>query len=233
LFENYGFKNFYNQYWYQMSVDADLPAKFQERYNKFKAKPEYTTQHLQLNQLEKFAADFTTVYNTAWAQHGEAKTISQQETLQLFKTMKPILDPRVIWFAYYKNEPIAMFINIPDINQFIKNFDGKLGWLQKIKLYVMKNTMKRQKLLGLVFGVIPKFQGLGIDSFIIQECGYYMQHKNWYDNIEMGWAGEWNPIMHNVYKSLGGNLSHRMITYRYIFDENKYPFERHPIMDYK
>jgi hypothetical protein len=85
--------------------------------------------------------------------------------------------------------------------------------------------MKRKKLIGLIFGVVPKYQALGIDSFLIQECGYYMQHKNWYDNYEMGWAGDWNPIMHNIYKSLGGTQSRRMVTYRYIFDETKNGFD--------
>lgn len=233
LFENYGFKNYYNQYWFKMSVDDDLPVKFQERYKRFKAKPDYTAKHLNIKQLEKFAKDFTTIYNTAWAQHGEEKNITLEETIKLFKTMKPIIDERVIWFAYYKDEPIAMFISIPDINQYIRDFNGKFGILQKLKLLYRKTTMKRKKLIGLMFGVVPKYQALGIDSFLIQECGYYMQHKNWYDNYEMGWAGDWNPIMHNIYKSLGGKQSRRMVTYRYIFDEQKYPFERHPIMDYK
>lgn len=233
LFENYGFKNYYNQYWFKMSVDDDLPAKFQERYKRFKAKTDYSAKHLDIKLLDKFAKDFTTIYNTAWAQHGEEKNITLEETTKLFKTMKPIIDERVVWFAYYKDEPIAMFISIPDINQYIKDFNGKFGLLQKLKLLYRKSTMKRKKLIGLMFGVVPKYQALGVDSFLIQECGYYMQHKNWYDNYEMGWAGDWNPIMHNIYKSLGGKQSRRMVTYRYIFDEQKNPFERHPIMDYK
>ena len=233
LFENYGFKDFYNQFWYAMNVDETLPPKFQERYEKFKAKADYSARHLNIKELDKYAADFTTVYNTAWAQHGEAKTITLEETLNIFKTMKPILDERVIWFAYYKDEPIAMFINIPDVNQFIKGFNGKFGLWQKIQLIWKRKTMKRQKLLGLVFGVIPKYQALGVDSFMIQECGYKMQHKGWYESYEMGWAGDWNPKMRNVYKSLGSTQSRRLITYRYIFDETKHTFERHPEMEYK
>jgi hypothetical protein len=48
----------------------------------------------------------------------------------------------------------------------------------------------------------------------------------------MGWAGDWNPRMLNIYKNLGGAQNRRMVTYRFIFDENKYPFERHPVMEY-
>lgn len=232
LFENYGFKNYYNQYWFEMSVDDDLPEKFKERYIKFKAKADYTAKHVDLKNLDKYARDFVTIYNSAWAQHGEAKAITFKAVQSLFKIMKPIMDARVMWFAYYKAEPIAMFISVPDVNQYFKHFDGKLGWAQKLHLLWMKYTVKRKKLIGLIFGVVPKYQALGVDSFLIQASGYNMQHKNWYDSYEMGWAGDWNPKMHNIYKSLGGKQSRRMITYRFIFDETKNIFERHPIMEY-
>ncbi|MFX6804065.1 hypothetical protein ABTH20_21665, partial [Acinetobacter baumannii] len=76
LFDGYGFKNYYNQYFYAMKVDAPLPARFPERHAKFKAKPGYEAKHIQLKDLEKHAQDFATVYNAAWAQHGENKEIT-------------------------------------------------------------------------------------------------------------------------------------------------------------
>jgi len=232
LFENYGFKNYYNQYWYKMIVDEVLPPRFQERFAKFSAKPGYEARHLKLNELEKYAQDFATVYNAAWAQHGEAKEITQEQVLKLFKTMKPIMDERVVWFAYYKDEPIAMFINIPDVNQYFKHFGGKLHLINKLRLLWMKKTGQCKKLTGLAFGVVPKYQALGIDSFLIQACGNLIQFKGWYHNYEMGWSGDWNPRMINIYKSLGGVQNRRMVTYRYIFD-TEIEFERHPVMEYK
>ena len=128
LFEGYGFKNYYNQYYYAMGVNDPLPPKFQERHAKFKAKPDYTARHISIKNLEKHAQEFATVYNAAWAQHGEAKEMTQEQVMKLFTKMKPIMDERVIWFAYYKEEPIAMWINIPDLNQYFKHFNGTL-WL--------------------------------------------------------------------------------------------------------
>ncbi len=233
LFEGYGFKNYYNQFFYKMMVDAPLPDRFPERHAKFKAKPGYEAKHINLKNLEKHAQDFATVYNAAWAQHGENKEITKEQVLKLFNTMKPIMDERVIWFAYYKEEPIAMFINIPDINQYFKHFNGKFGLLQKLHLLWIKKTGQCKRLTGLAFGVVPKYQALGIDSFMIYECALQLQGKNWYIGYEMGWAGEWNPKMINIYKALGATPSRRMTTYRYIFNKNKYKFERHPVMEYK
>jgi hypothetical protein len=233
LFNNYGFKNYYNQYWYKMIVDNPLPPRFKERFEKFAAKPGYTAKHVEMNNLEKYANDFAIVYNAAWAQHGEAKEVTKEQILKLFATMKAIMDERVIWFTYFKEEPIAMFINIPDVNQYFKHFNGKLNLLNKLRLLWMKKTGQCKKLTGLAFGVIPKYQALGVDSFMIQSCANVLQNKGWYNSYEMGWAGDWNPRMVNIYKSLGGSQNRRMVTYRYIFDEEKNPFQRHPEMQYK
>jgi GNAT superfamily N-acetyltransferase len=232
LLTNYGFENYYNQNYYQLQIFDGLPDRFKERYEKFIAKKDYSARHLTLDQLDKYAQDFVTVYNAAWAQHGEAKEITLAQIMKLFKTLKPIMDPKVIWFAYYKEEPIAMFINIPDVNQYFKHFKGKLGLWQKLHLLWMKFRGTNNQLTGLAFGVVPKYQALGVDSFLIYACYLLLHEIKKYTQYEMGWAADWNPKMVNIYKSLGAQPSRRMVTYRYIFDKKKHPFERHPIMDY-
>ena len=232
LFTRYGFQNYYNQYYYSMKVDDPLPPRFPERHAKFKGKAGYGAKHVKLSDLDKYAGDFATVYNAAWAQHGEAKEISKEQAIKLFKTMKPVMDERLVWFAYYKEEPIAMFINIPDLNQYFKYFNGRFGWLEKLRLLWMKKMGYNKCLTGVAFGVVPKYQALGIDSFMIYECGLLVQNKGWYTQYEMGWAGDWNPKMINIYKTLGGVQSRRMITFRYLFNRDQ-AFERHPEMEYK
>ena len=232
LFEGYGFKNFYNQYYYRLNIFDELPPRFKERYEKFKSKADYQAKHLDKKNLTKYAQDFVTIYNEAWAQHGEAKAITLEQIMKLFKTLSPIMDERVIWFAYYKEEPIAMFINIPDVNQYFKHFNGQLGLLQKIHLLWMKWRKQNARLTGLAFGVVPKYQSLGVDSFLIYSSALLIYKIKTYTQYEMGWAADWNPKMVNIYKSLGAQPSRRMVTYRHIFDLNQHPFERHPEMDY-
>ncbi len=115
LFEEYGFQNFYNQYYYSLAVYGTLSEKYAERHAKFAAKPVYKLLHINKSNLSKFAKDFTTVYNAAWSQHEEAKEISYEKALALFNKMKPIMDEKLVWFAYYKDDPIGVWINIPDL----------------------------------------------------------------------------------------------------------------------
>ncbi|RFM26710.1 hypothetical protein [Deminuibacter soli] len=232
LFEGFGFQNYYNQYYYAMGVNDPLPARFPERHAKFKAKAGYEARHISIKNLDKHAEEFATVYNAAWAQHGEAKEITKEQVVKLFNKMKLIMDERLIWFAYYKDEPIAMWINIPDLNQYFKHFNGKLGLLQKLRLLLMKRNNACRVFTGVAFGIVPKYQALGVDSFMIYEGALLIQNKGWYDRYEMGWGGDWNPKMLNIYKNLGATQSRHLITYRYMLNKD-IPFERHPVMEYK
>ncbi len=229
LFEGYGFQNYYNQYYYTLQAYGTLGDKYRERHAKFAAKADYSAMHVDKTNLPKFANDFSTIYNLAWAQHNEGKEISYEAALKLFNKMKPIMDESLVWFAYYKKQPIGMWINIPDLNQYFKFFQGKFGLIQKLRLLVLKRTKPSRKINGVAFGIVPKFQGLGVDAFMIYAGAMVIRKEGKYDLIEMGWAGDWHPRMIGIYKALGGTQSRRMVTYRCNFDPSR-PFERHPIV---
>jgi len=229
LFENYGFKNFFNQHCYALRVMERVQEKFYTRHATIAADPDFAACHIQKSKLEKFAKDFTLVYNKAWAKHGGMKELSLQVVIKLFKTMKPIMDEKVCWFVYYKNEPIAIWVNLPDLNQWFKYLDGKFDLLHKLKFLWIKKTKKCKKFTGLVFGIVPEFQGKGVDAYMIMEGAKVIQGQHLYDDYEMQWIGEFNPKMINVAESLGTYRSRLLTTYRYLFDRTK-EFKRHPIL---
>jgi hypothetical protein len=131
LFENYGFKLFYNQVCFAMDAQKELAKKTMDRHRIHEADPDLTIGTIKKNNFEKYASDFTEVYNKAWAGHGGLKQMNKEQVLLMFKKMKPVMDSSLIFFAYHKDAPIAMFINMPDINQYFKHFNGKFGLLQK------------------------------------------------------------------------------------------------------
>jgi len=232
LFENYGFKLFYNQVCFGMDPLAPLSKKIHDRHAVFAHNPEFSSQHLKKNQLQKFAIDFVTVYNKAWAGHGGLKSMAKEQAVALFKTMKPVMDENIIWFAYHKEEPIAIYINLPDLNKWFKYLNGKFGLFHKLKFLWIKKTKPNIKFTGVVFGVVPEWQGKGIDAFIIGEAAnkFVQTKKSPYTEYEMQWIGDFNPKMINVAESLGDTFRSRTLTtYRYLFDRMK-EFKRHPMV---
>jgi len=229
LFENYGFKNFFNQHCYALKVMERVQDKFYARHALIAQDPDFSARHIKKSQLEKFAKDFTIAYNKAWAKHGGMKELSLPVVLKLFQTMKPIMDEKVCWFVYYKKEPIGIWVNLPDLNQWFKYLNGKFDFFHKLKFLWVKKTKKCKKFTGLVFGIVPEFQGKGVDAYMIMEGAKIIQGQHLYDDFEMQWIGEFNPKMINVAESLGTYRSRLLTTYRYLFDRAK-EFKRHPIL---
>ena len=241
LFENYGFKPFFNQTCYGLDVANRIQEKFYTRHAAISKDPNYSSDNIKTNNLSKYVKDFTIVYNKAWAGHGGLKQIDERNALKLFESMKAVMDERINWIIYYKNEPIGIWLNLPDLNQWFKYLNGKFGWIDKLKFLWIKKSKPCNKFVGLVFGIVPEFQGKGADAYLIIEGarliqnltienGQYTLGKKIYEKYELQWIGDFNPKMINVAESLGTHISRVLTTYRYLFDREK-EFKRHPILN--
>jgi hypothetical protein len=231
LFETYGFRPFFHQICLGMDPKQKLSDKIAERHAVYAKDPAFSARYIDKKQLEKFAGDFAIVYNAAWAGHGGLKELKKEQVVQMFKKMKPVMDERLVWFAYQNEKPIAIFTNLPDLNQWFKHLKGKFDLLHKLKFLWVKKTKPCNKFTGLVFGVAPEWQGRGIDAYIIGEADKVVKLPSFqYTEYEMQWIGDFNPKMLNVAQGLGDVFqSRKLTTYRYLFDRTK-EFKRHPII---
>lgn len=229
LLENYGFKAYFHQLCFGMSTKTPLSEKMMRWHDHYEKDQNFTVEHIKKNNIDKYAHDFTIIYNKAWAKHGGGKTIELKQAKLIFGKMKPIIDEKITWFVYHKGEPIGMWINIPDLNQYFKHFNGKFGWMQKVHFMYLKLTGACKRFVGVVYGIVPEFQGKGTDAYMIGECGKYVQPTQRYHNYEMQWIGDFNPKMVNLAKNLEAGEVRRLTTYRYLFDRTK-EFIRHPML---
>jgi hypothetical protein len=229
LFETYGFKVFFNQLCFGMDVTTPLSDKMIRWHDHYEKDPDFSVEHIKKNNLDKYAQDFSTIYNKAWAKHGGGKTIELKQAKLIFAKMKPVIDEKITWFVYYKNEPIAMWVNIPDLNQYFKHFDGNFGLLQKLHFLYLKLTGACKRFVGVVYGVVPEWQGKGTDAYMIVECGKVVQPTLRYQKYEMQWIGDFNPKMVNLAANLEASEVRRLSTYRYLFNR-ELEFKRHPTL---
>ena len=229
LFETYGFKIFFNQLCFGRKIHDPVADNFLAMHDRISKNKNITAKPLQLKSLEKFARDFTAVYNQAWASHGEGKQLTEMQTMKMFNTLKPVINEHISWFVYENEKPIAMWMNIPDMNQWIKFFKGKFGWVQKILFLIIKKFSKNKKMVGLVFGIIPEWQRKGIDGFMIWEGTKHFREATDFEDYEMQWIGDFNPKMIKIAENLETKVTRKLATYRYLFDETK-EFKRHEIL---
>ncbi|MFC7667303.1 hypothetical protein ACFQT0_07675 [Hymenobacter humi] len=232
LFENYGFQLYFKQYTCAREVDTPLHPSFAKRAEGFAAEqPAYQFRHALKAEPERMAQDFHHVYNLAWANHSGVPEMSLEKARQLVKQMRPILDERLLWFAYHHDEPVAFFLSLPELNQILKHVGPRLDLVGKVRfLWERWRYQRRQpkKMFGVIYGVVPAHQGKNVDAVMLVHAQRQFQVAG-YTDIEMNWIGDFNPRMLATTRSIGAKVCKTHITYRKLFDETR-PFERCPII---
>lgn len=229
LFQDFGFGIYFKQFSYHLDYSVPFPERFWKIAAWVAQKPQYSFKHLDFRQLDKFVGDFCAVYDGAWRLHEHYKPLDPEDIRDFFVASKPIVDPEMIWFAYHQDKPIAMFGMIPDINQILRKLNGKLNlWgILKFLYYKKTNLMTRTRIL--IMGIDLQYQRSGIESAIFWHQEQMMKKKPQYTEVELSWAGDFNPKIIAVYEATGAKKVKTHYTMRYLFDRNK-PFETAPVI---
>lgn len=231
FFESYGFKVYFYQLTFGRSVMEPLIPRVYEKAAITAKNPDYEYRHIRKDEFDKLPEYIFKVYNKAWANRSENPELSMLQAKHLVKQMRPIMDEKLLYFGFYKGEPIAFYLSLPEINQIFKHVNGKLDLIGKLKFLWTKITKSNRKAFGILFGVVPEHQGMGVDGAVVMAARDVLQEKyRRYDDYEMNWIGDFNPKMVNVAEQVGGEVCKRHATYRKIFDESK-PFRRAPILN--
>jgi GNAT superfamily N-acetyltransferase len=231
LFENYGFKNYFEQYIFSFLSPFKVPERFQSVATRTRNNPRYRFEHMKKSNLEKYARDFCTIFNNAWVNHHNFEPMTNEQIIIQLKEAKPIIIEELAWFAYYDDEPIAFFVMLPDINPIVKKLNGKFNWFSILKLlYYFKIKKITRTAIGIVFGVVPEHQAKGVEGALIQSVEEVVPPMNIIDELEMNWIGDFNPTMVKLVRLLGTNKKRTYITFRKLFDESK-EFKRAPVVD--
>ncbi len=229
LFENFGFKVYFEQYSYHLDYTVPFPERFWKIAGWVAQKPGYTFRHFNYAEIDKFVKDFCAVYDAAWAFHEHYKPLDPHDIYDFVSNSKAILDPEMIWFAYHNEKPIALFTMIPDINQILRKLNGKLNFLGIIKFLYYKKAKIINRTRILIMGIDPKYQRSGVESAIFWYQEKLMKKKPQYKEVELSWAGDFNPKIIALYEATGAKRAKTHYTMRYLFDRNK-PFLRAPVI---
>jgi len=238
LFEAYGFREYFQQHTFYMPIPEEkvralLHPSVMERAERILNDPTFTFEPIRKSELNRFAADFATIYNQAWTKILGTPDMSTDKALQIMQKMKPVMEEDLIWFGYHgpEKKPVAFFVMLPELNQYFKHVGGKMDLRGKLIFLYHKLFRPINKAFGVIFGVVPEFQGRGVESAI----AIAFSKKAWrnkrfrYEHLELNWVGDFNVKMMRYANLLGGKIAKRHVTYRYLFDRTK-EFKRHPMV---
>lgn len=150
------------------------------------------------------------IYNQAWKNNWGFIPLSEEEFTAMGKDLKMILDTNYAHVAEINGEPVGFSVGLPNINELIKNNNGKLFPFGLIKILWGKN--KTNGLRTALMGVLPEWQGKGIDALLHQRSIKNGLDSDIKKESELSWILETNTEMIRVAERIGGKLdkSYRM-----------------------
>ena len=217
LFENYGFEKLYDQFTNFLDATVPMPERFTRIADWMMKKPGYTFEHFSVKNKEKYFKDFQEIYNDAWTVFDNFTPIETETISESFRQMQPIMDEKIIWFAYHEGEPISFILCLPDVNQILKHVNGKLDLWGKLKFLWYKKTITVDRLRIIIMGCKKKFTNHGVESGLIRCLGKEVLPRNTIKGVELAWVGDFNQKMLSIHEATGAKKDKVHRTYRYIF----------------
>lgn len=144
------------------------------------------------------------IYNQAWKKNWGFIPLTEEEFAAAGKDLKMIIDPKYAHVAEIKGKAVAFSIGLPNINEILKDMNGKLFPFGFLKLLFKKNKVRG--LRTALMGVKPEYQGKGIDALLHQRSIQNGLEDGIKQESELSWILETNTEMIRVAERIGGTL---------------------------
>jgi GNAT superfamily N-acetyltransferase len=206
--EAQGYAKIKDVYAYDCPTNLDLPPKVLARVRR-PLPAGVVLRQIDMKRYEEEVDTLTQILNDAWSGNWGFTPTTEAETRQLAKAMKPIVDPRMTWFAEIDGEIAGFVIFLPNINEAIADLKGKLlpfGWaklLWRLKVKGLKSV--RVPLMG----VRRKFAGDRrgqLLPFLLINAAATQARKLGYERGELSWILDDNAPMRRICEVAGSKI---------------------------
>ncbi|HTE25278.1 GNAT family N-acetyltransferase [Flavitalea sp.] len=217
FFNSYGFEKLFDQLTNLLDATRPMPDRFNKIADWVMKKPGYRFEHFSQKNKARLFRDFQEIYNDAWSVFENFTPIELPTIEESFRQMRPIMDEKIIWFAYYKDEPIAFIVCLPDVNQILKHVNGRLDLIGKFKFFWYKKSRDINHLRIIIMGCKKRFINHGVESALIRSLGNVVLPRRTIKGVELAWVGDFNSKMLAIHKATGAELDKIHRTYRFRF----------------
>jgi GNAT superfamily N-acetyltransferase len=151
------------------------------------------------------------IFNEALGYQREGVPMEEAEFIKLVSDIKPIIDPKLIFFAEVENAPIGLYVALPNINQVLIRLNGRLfpfGWL-KLSHASKYITMASTKILG----VLKEYRNKGIDALFYMKIAEELMSRG-HEWVDYSLIAEENRMANRLVQRLGGKIYKICRTYQ-------------------
>jgi hypothetical protein len=156
------------------------------------------------------------VFNDAWANNWGFVPFTQREFRAIGRELLLIVDDDFITIAEVDDEPAAFIVMLPNLNEAIRDLNGRLfpfGWLKLLwRLKVRYPCTGRVPLMG----VRQKYQHIRLGpglAFAVIDAARRASLRRGMTRVELSWILESNKGMCNIIEAIGGSVNKRYRVY--------------------
>ena len=168
--------------------------------------------HIRKLQKSKFVSELEIIrdiFNDAWSQNWNFVPFTNAEFEHLGKDLKMLADEELVKIAEVDGEPAAFIVVLPNINEVIRDLNGRLlpfGWLKMLwRLKVKYPKSARIPLMGVRRRYHDSLMGAALAFGVIASVQQPGQ-KRGLKEAELSWILEDNLRMRDILESIGGRV---------------------------
>ncbi|WBW98210.1 GNAT family N-acetyltransferase [Oceanirhabdus sp. W0125-5] len=194
LFENFGFKKYWDCYAYKYTVKDGLQERFGKLIPYAMKKYGFTVEPMDMNNIDKEVNDIKTIIDNAMPEEWMEFIPPDDNQINIIrKHLVKLIDPDLVYMARdEKGEPIGFNLALPDYNQPLKEINGRVLPFGLIKFLLRRKKINRMRLF--VLFVIPEYRKKGVAGAIYYNCFKACERKG-YDYAEGSTIWEYNDVM--------------------------------------
>jgi GNAT superfamily N-acetyltransferase len=176
--ERYGFRKAKDYQAYIMDVQTPPPPRLKRLTEQVRQRRDIETRPLAFKKLQDEVHLIVKIYNESWAQNWGFLPITDEEAMMLADSLRLIVDPGLVQFAFVQGEPAAVLGAFPDPNYAFRprwRWYGDSDLIRLARLFRDRRHTKRTRLM--FFGIRPGFRNLGIDALLYEKVKNYAVKK--------------------------------------------------------
>ncbi|AGP40510.1 hypothetical protein BE04_29230 [Sorangium cellulosum] len=208
LIEEAGFEKVKDLYAWRYEV-GDIPARAQKAHAEILAMPEVHTRCGDPKNLLHDIRILMDVFNDAWSDNWGFVPMTEKELVKWAEDVRLILMPELTRYTFIDGEPAAVSLGLPDLNDLIKDFHGKLLPTGIFKLLWRLRVRGPKNGRLVVLGIRKKWRNVrryaGLSAFLYVEMNRAAQLLGMTGG-ELGWTLEDNAAINAGIRLMGGRL---------------------------
>jgi len=210
--ENFGFEKAMDLWAYSLSLahfKENMPEKLIRVTEKIRTRKDFHIRSVNMKKFDEEVEKVKKIYNNSWDRNWGFVPFTDPEIDRLAASLKPILDPSVVFFVELDGEAIGFGLSLPDLNQPLHLAYPKPTTPEALTMVKMawhwKVRRKVDWLRVFALGVLPEYRGTGVDALIYMETAKAALRKG-YKWVEMSWILENNEMINRTSQLLGGKI---------------------------